>query len=136
MHVFTSRFRIQRQFWHFANVTLPFPLTVWPFVIAFLAFFVQLQFVLRFYTMVLPFPLNVSLMAGVAIGVYKLADRPQVAGMPLMTWLQLNLTWLFEPRVMVGELERVTERGRVRERLSCWSPILRPPPPPTGSPSK
>ena len=122
MQVFTSKFRIQRQFWHFMNLVLPFPLTVWPFVVAFLAFFLQLQFVLRFYTMVLPFPLNVSLMAGVAIGIYKLLDRPQVAGMPLTTWLQLNLTWLVEPKVMVDELAGAKEAAGRRDRLRCWSP--------------
>lgn len=122
MQVYSTKFRIQRQFWHFMNLVLPFPLTVWPFVVAFLAFFVQLQFLLRFYTLALPFPLNVSLMAGVAIGVYKLLDRPQVAGMPLVTWLQLNLTWLLEPKVMVGELVRAPEPAGWRERFGCWSP--------------
>lgn len=125
MQVYSSKFRLQRQFWHFANLVLPFPLSVWPFVGAFLAFFVQLQLLLGFYTEVLRFPLNISLMAGAAIGVYKLLDRPQVAGLPLTTWLQLHLTWVLEPKVMVDELVGAREQASWRERLGCWSPTRR-----------
>lgn len=123
MVVHTTRFRIQRQFWHFLNLVLPFPLTVWPFVVAFVVFFFQLNVLLRLYTEVLPFPINVSLMVGVSVGVYKLLDKPQIGGLPLPIWLQLHATyWLFEPRVMVDELDRAQESKGWHERLYCRSP--------------
>jgi hypothetical protein len=125
MHVYTSRFRIQRQFWHFWKIALPWPLTMWPLVAACVAGFIQLQFLFTpVYSRFLPFPLNLALLLGSCVLIYKLGDRPQVHGLPLAVWLQLQLDyWFREPRTMVQELEPFDEPRRFRiGPISVWSP--------------
>lgn len=124
LEVYTSRFRVQRQIWHIWEWVSPWPIPIWPGVGAVAALFIQLQFgLLRVWTEFLPFPLNLAMLVGIAVAVYKLLDQPMVEGRALHVWIRSQLRfWLFEPRLMMGELDRVREPRRWRDALSCWSP--------------
>ncbi|MBO0708970.1 MAG: hypothetical protein J2P44_11465 [Candidatus Dormibacteraeota bacterium] len=124
LEVYTSRFRVQRQIWHIWEWVSPWPIPIWPGVGAMAAVFVQLQFgLMRLWTAILPFPLNLAMLLGIAVAVYKLLNQPMVEGRSLYAWLRAQLRyWLFEPRLMLGELERVREDGDWRDELSSWSP--------------
>lgn len=124
LEVYTSRFRVQRQIWHIWEWVSPWPIPIWPGVGAVAAVFVQLQFgLLKLWTDILPFPLNLAVVFGIAAAVYKLLNQPMVEGRPLRVWLRTQFCyWLLEPRFMVGELDRIKDPARWRDALSCWSP--------------
>jgi hypothetical protein len=111
LEVYTSRFRVQRQIWHIWEWVSPWPIPIWPGVAAVAAVFVQLQFgLLKLWTAILPFPLNLAALFGIAAAVYKLLNQPMVEGRPLQVWLRTQFRYgLLEPRFMVGELDRVKD---------------------------
>jgi hypothetical protein len=124
LEVYTSRFRVQRRIWHIWEWVSPWPIPIWPGVGAVATVFAQLQFgLLRLWTQLLPFPLNLVVLFGLAAAIYKLLNQPMVEGRPLSVWLRAQLRyWLLEPRLMVGELERLREPSTSWDRLTCWSP--------------
>lgn len=123
LEVWTDLFRVQRRIWHVWEWVTPWPVPLLPGVGAVVACFVQLQFGLQgLYTRLLPFPLNVAMLIGVAAAVYMLLDRPTVEGRPLTTWLRSQFRfYLKEPPHLDGWGRKLDMPTRRQVRLAAWS---------------
>ena len=83
LEVYTSRFRVQRQIWHIWEWVSPWPIPIWPGVGAVAAVFVQLQFgLLKLWTDILPFPLNLAVVFGIAAARLQAAEPADGRGPP------------------------------------------------------
>lgn len=121
--VHTAKFSVRRELWHVTDWVLPAPVPLVPATVAAGILFAEFKFgIAALWSSILPFPLSLAPVIGLAYLGWRLADKPSVEGKPLHVYLASQIRYyLREPKKYVG-LTSAHEPSRARVHLGAtWS---------------